>query len=174
MISTALALALSLQGATETAVAIKNDNPETWSVEYPRLIRPYVVRYRNCLGSSNRIVTGEANFERQHASDIPRCAETKAETKAGALEAMRGARTAISADELDVLFRNIGLIHVARGRDLDDQFKERMQRSAAAINTYEANRPKGLVIELRDASVVKSRAEVAGQSRNEESQNAQN
>ncbi|MEL7219629.1 MAG: hypothetical protein AAGK01_14525, partial [Pseudomonadota bacterium] len=68
MISTALALAmslpLSLQGATETAIAIKNDDPETWTVEYPRVIQPQVIAYRNCLGSSNRMVRGKADFEK--------------------------------------------------------------------------------------------------------------
>lgn len=174
MISTAIALAMSLQGATETAVAITNDNPETWSVEYPRVIRPYVVEYRRCLNIANRRVTGEANFEMQHRSDIPRCAEVKAENKANALEAMRGAKTAISAQEVEALFQNIGQIHIARGRDFDDQFMLLVKRSEQARADYEESRPKGLVIELHDASVVKSAAEVAGQRASEEAINAKN
>ncbi len=173
MISTAIALAMSLQGATETAIAIKNDNPETWVVEYPRIIRPYVVQYRTCLNVANRLVTGEPDFEIQHRADIPRCTEQEADAKASALEAMRGAKTAISAEEVDLLFRNIGLIHIARGRDLDDQFIQRLRGAERARDTYEENKPKGLVIEMRDASVVKSRAEVAGRTWNEETQNAQ-
>ncbi|MDJ0641554.1 MAG: hypothetical protein QNJ15_01945 [Erythrobacter sp.] len=163
MISTALALALSLpvtlQAANETAVAIKNDDPETWSVEYPRIIRPYVVKYRKCLNGANRRVTGEADFEMQHRTDIPRCAEIADETKAGALDAMQGARTRISADEVETLFRNIGRIHIARGRDLDDQFMQRMQAAARAQAAYEDTRPRGLVIEMQDASVVKARTD---------------
>lgn len=177
MISTALALSLSLplslQGAAETAVAIKNDDPETWSVEYPRLIRPYVVKYRTCLNVSNRMVTGQPDFEIQHQRDIPRCAETEAEAKANALTAMRGAKTAISAEEVNILFRNIGLIHVARGRDLDDQFIRRIRGAESARQTYEDNKREGLVIEMRDASVVKSAAEVAGQRANKEAIHAQ-
>ena len=176
MISTALALAMSLQGATESAVAIKNDNPETWSVEYPRIIRPYVVEYRKCLNAANRRVTGEADFEAQHRSDIPRCADISDETKSGAIEAMMGARTRISAQEVDVLFKNIGLIHIARGRDLDDQFMMRMRAAERAQTNYENTRPRGLVIEMQDASVVKAHTDAIAANSDEStgSQNAQN
>ncbi len=159
MILSSLALAISLQSAGETLVAIKNDDPESWSVEYPRIIRPFVVEYRNCLASSDRRVTGEANFEVQHAADVPRCETLGEQAKARANEAMRGSKTAIGAQEVDQLFRNIGLIHVARGRDLDDQFRQRMIASENAVTEYENERPRGLVLELRDASVVKARTD---------------
>lgn len=153
MILTTLALSmslpLSLQGVGETAVAIENDNPETWTVEYPRLIRPFVVEYRTCLNAANRRVTGSADFEAQHRSDIPRCAEERAELIAKSNAEMADAKTRISPQEVDTLFRNIGLIHIERGRDLDDQFRQRMEAAQAARDTYEANRPEGLVIERR-------------------------
>jgi hypothetical protein len=41
-----LAPSLALQSVGEAVVAVKNDNPETWSVEYPRLIQPFVAHYR--------------------------------------------------------------------------------------------------------------------------------
>ncbi len=159
MLLSSLALVISLQATGETAVAIKNDDPETWSVEYPRLIRPFVVQYRTCLNTADRRVTGEANFEVQHAGDLPRCADLGVKLKAQANESMVGSKTAIGPEEVDQLFRNIGLIHVARGRDLDDQFRQRLSGAEAATSQYNDEKPRGLVLELRDASVVKARTD---------------
>lgn len=159
MLLASLSLLASLQGASDSAVAIKNDNPETWTVEYPRLIRPFVVEYRKCLNVSDRRVTGSADFEMQHRSDVPRCEKAAEKAKAQSNEAMRGAKTALSPAEVDQLFGDIGLIHIARGRDLDDQFRQRVAAAAAAKERYEETRPRGLVIELRDASVVKARTD---------------
>lgn len=147
---------LALQTAGETPVAIKNDNPETWSVEYPLLIQPQVAAYRRCLAVTNRRIAGKADFEAQHAGDVTRCAETRTKSIAEANAEMVGAKTTMAPEEVEQLFTNIGRIHVARGRDLDQQFISRLAGAEAAINNYEANRPKGLVIELRDASVVKA------------------
>jgi len=156
MITTALVLAMSLQGTAETVIAIKNDDPETWTVEYPRIIQPQVLTYRNCLGSSNRIVRGEADFEMQHQADIPRCSEVAMKAKAAANEAMVGAKTTITAKDLDQLFANIDRIHVARGRDLDNQFTLRLQRAQATQDEYKANRAEGLIL---DRSVAEANAE---------------
>ena len=156
-----LAPLMALQGASETAIAIRNDNPETWTVEYPRLIQPQVADYRRCLAVTNRKVTGTANFEAQHAADLPRCAEVRAKAMAEANGALAGAKTAMTPAEIEQLFTNIGRIHIARGADLDKQFNARMAGAAAASQTYETTRPKGLVIELRDASVVKARTDAS-------------
>jgi len=161
VIATLLAPLLALQATGEAVIAIKNDNPETWSVEYPRLIQPFVADYRRCLAVTNRRVSGVANFEAQHAADLPRCAEQRAKAIADSNAAMAGAKTAIGPAEVEQLFDNIGRIHVARGRDLDRQFTARMAGAEAANTSYEATRPKGLVIELRDASVVKARTDAS-------------
>jgi len=158
----AMSPALALQGAPASAKVIKNDNPETWSVEYPRLIQPMVLEYRTCLNVADRRVTGEANFEAQHRTDVPRCEKVKAKAIAEANAAMDGAKNAIGRGEVDQLFTNISLIHVARGRDLDDQFKQRMIAAQQVQEQYENERPRGLVLELFDASVVKSKAELQG------------
>ena len=153
----------ALQSAGDAAIAIKNDDPETWVVEYPRIIRPYVQDYRRCLNVSNRRVTGVADFEEQHRSDIPRCEEEREEAAASAMRVLDGAKTTMSSQEIATLFDNIGRIHVARGRDLDDQFKQRLTGADRAQDAYYAERErKGLVIEMRDASVVKSRMEIEG------------
>ena len=159
MIAVLLAPLLALQSAGEAAVAIKNDNPETWSVEYPRLIQAQVIDYRRCLAVTDRRIAGKADFESQHAADLARCAERRAAAIAEANAMLAGAKTAMTPQEVEQLFTNIGKIHVARGRDLDKQFTQRMAGAAAASEAYEAGRPKGLVIELRDASVVKARTD---------------
>ncbi len=150
---------MALQAAGETLVAVKNENPETWTVEYPRLIQPQVADYRRCLAVTDRRISGKADFEQQHAGDLARCTEARDKAVAEAKAAFVGAKTAMTPAEVEQLFAEVGRIHVARGRDLDRQFLARMAGAAAAKATYEANRPKGLVIELRDASVVKARTD---------------
>ena len=98
---TSLALVISLQGVGDTYIAIENEDPETWVVEYPRLIQPFVVEYRSCLNIANRKVTGAADFQMQHRADVPRCAEAAQKAKAGANAAMEGARTQISREQVD-------------------------------------------------------------------------
>ncbi|AOL93495.1 hypothetical protein [Porphyrobacter sp. LM 6] len=156
-----LAPLFALQSTGESAVAIKNDNPETWSVEYPRLIQPQVASYRRCLTVANRRIAGKADFESQHSGDLARCAALKAKAIAEANANLVGAKTTMAPEEVEQLFTNIGRIHVARGRDLDQQFTARLAGAAAASDAYEAGRPKGLVIELLDASVVKARTDAS-------------
>lgn len=159
IIAALFAPVLALQAAGQTFVEIKNDNPETWSVEYPRLIQPQVADYRRCLAVTNRIIAGKPDFEIQHAVDLTRCAERRAKAVSEANAALVGAKTTLSAAEVEAVFDTIGRIHVARGRDQDDQLRKRLAASAAANQTYQTTRPKGLVIELRDASVVKARTD---------------
>lgn len=161
MIAALIAPLLALQATGEAAVAVKNDNPETWSVEYPRLIQPQVADYRRCLAVTNRRIAGKADFAAQHSSDIMRCADRRTAAVTEANAALTGAKTTMTPTEVEHLFTNIGRIHVARGADLDNQFSSRMAGALAASDAYEAGRPKGLVIELRDASVVKARTDAA-------------
>ena len=63
---------IALQGVGQAPVAIENDAPETWTLEYPRLIQPFVADYRRCLAVQMRTVRGKADFEAQHRSDLPR------------------------------------------------------------------------------------------------------
>lgn len=168
-----LAPLLALQATGEAIVAIKNDNPETWTVEYPRLIQPYVTEYRRCLTVANRRIAGKADFEVQHTGDVTRCAEARAKAIAQSNADLAGAKTTLSPEEVDRLFDNIGKIHVARGRDLDQQFNSRLAGAEAASNSYEAERPKGLVIELRDASVVKARTDATAPAATEQDKDSQ-
>lgn len=163
-----LAPLLALQSTGEAALAVKNDNPETWTVEYPLLIKPYVADYRRCLAVTNRRIAGKADFESQHAGDVARCIAARTKAVADSNEVLAGAKTTLSPEEVDRLFDNIGKIHIARGRDLDQQFLMRLAGAEAAGEAYEANKPKGLVIELRDASVVKARTDATAPKANEQ------
>ena len=157
---------LSLQGVGDAVVAIENDTPETWTVEYPRLIQPYVADYRRCLVGQNRRVTGEADFERQHRADLPACeaAFDKALTASNAALAGRENYTDFTAQDVRDVFEHIGRIHIARGADLDNQFRLRLQRAARARAEYEDTKPPTLVLELLDASVVKARTDATAAS----------
>jgi hypothetical protein len=161
MIAAFVAPLIALQGMGEAAVAIRNDNPETWVVEYPRLIQPQVADYRRCLRVTDRRIAGKADFQSQHTADLARCAPVRVKAIAEANAAFIGAITVMTPDEVEQLFTNIGHIHVARGADLDKQFTSVMAGAQAASDAYEAGRPKGLVIELRDASVVKARTDAS-------------
>lgn len=161
MLAAFLTPMLALQAAGEAVVAIKNDAPETWTVEYPQLIQPFVQDYRRCLAVTNRKVTGKPDFEDQHRADLPRCAAMSdtAQAEANRVLANRGQASDFGPGEVRAIFDNIGRIHIARGADLDNQFRQRLTGAAARADDYEATRPKGLVIELRDASVVKARTD---------------
>lgn len=171
MLAALVAPLLALQSGGETLVAIRNDAPETWTVEYPRLIQPFVADYRRCLTIANRDFIGQPDFEVQHRADVPRCAKVSETAQADANRALanRGESAEFSPDDVRETFQHIGRIHVARGGDLDSQFRQRLAGAQAITDNYEATKPKGLVIELRDASVVKARTDanaarvVAGQ-----------
>lgn len=156
-----LAPMMMLQAAGEAPTAIENDAPETWTLEYPRLIQPFVEDYRRCLTGNMRWVTGDANFEEQHRSDVPRCDEQSQEAQAAATTALsaRGEYADFTADDVRQIFEHAGRIHIARGADLDSQFTYLMRTAQAAQDTYNEERPKGLVLELHDASVVKARTD---------------
>ena len=161
MLATLITAMIALQATGEVLVAVKNDDPETWTVEYPLLIKPQVASYRRCLAVTDRRIAGKADFEAQHAGDVTRCTKARETAITEANAALAGAKTTLSPEEVEHLFTNIGRIHVARGRDLDLQFNARMVGAQTAADAYEAGRPKGLVIELRDASVVKARTDAA-------------
>lgn len=178
-----LAPLLALQAAGASPVAVKNDAPETWTLEYPRIIQPYVADYRRCLTGQMRTVSGVANFEEQHRSDIDACRDqsVEAEKAANAVLAGRSDYADMTPSDVHEVFEHIGRIHIARGADLDNQFTYIQRSMQAARDQYEAEKPKGLVLELRDASVVKARtdataaaAEAAYQQREQEALDASN
>ena len=156
-----LAPLLALQSAGSAPLAIENDAPETWTLEYPRIIQPYVEDYRRCLTIRMRRVTGEADFEMQHRGDVEACEpeSTTAQSAAPASLSGRGDYSDYTATDIREIFEHIGRIHIARGADLDNQFTFALRSMLAAREEYDEDKPKGLVLELRDASVVKARTD---------------
>ena len=150
--------AIAMQAAGEVPLAIKNDTPDTWTLEYPRLIRPYVRDYYRCLNTANRIVRGEADFEEQHRMDPVRCAPIRNESiqKSVDLLTRRGRLDEFNQTDVAQTFDHLANIHIARGADLDNQFKSRIQAAQRAEETHDNTIRKELVIELADPSVVKS------------------
>lgn len=163
MISLSLILSpfIALQGVGQAPVAVANDAPETWTLEYPRVIQPFVEDYRRCLTRQTRRVTGQADFEQQHRRDVETCTEAFEEAQEGANRMLAGRAEYSDYSPADIreVFEHIGRIHVARGADLDNQFTFTLRSAQLAEEQYQAERPKGLVLELHDASVVKARTD---------------
>jgi len=151
----------ALQGVGQAPVAVANDAPETWTLEYPRIIQPFVEDYRRCLTGQMRRVTGKADFEVQHRRDVEACAEQFEQAQEGANRLLSGRSEYedYSPDDIREVFDHVGRIHVARGADLDNQFTFTMRSAELAEQQYQSDRPRGLVLELRDASVVKARTD---------------
>ena len=160
-LSLLIAPMIALQGVGQAPVAIENDAPETWTLEYPRLIQPFVEDYRRCLTGRMRRVTGEADFEVQHRADVPGCEEVSTEAQAAAVAtlASRSEYSDYTADDVREIFEHAGRIHIARGADLDQQFTFTLSRMQETREEYDESKPRGLVLELRDASVVKARTD---------------
>lgn len=152
---------LALQAAGQAPVAIKNDAPETWTLEYPRVIQPYIDDYRRCLTGRMRRITGEATMESQHRADLPACEKEFEEAQANSNRVIggRGEYAEYTPADIREVFEHIGRIHIARGADLDGQFSFIVRSMQAHDAEYTQERAKGLVLELRDASVVKARTD---------------
>lgn len=163
MITSALAFFMGLQATGQFPIAVINEDPETWTIEYPRLIQPFVADYRGCLSFTIRYVTGVPDFEAQHRSDVPRCADVRAKAVADSRSALADAKTRLDDEQIDQLFTAIGNIHIQRGRDLDEQFTLRIEAAERAEAEGPPPRPAPLVIDLPDPNVVKSREESLSQ-----------
>lgn len=160
-ISLILAPLMALQSVGSAPVAIENDAPETWTLEYPRVIQPYVADYRRCLTGQMRRVTGEANFETQHRSDVEKCTGDfeQAMEDPNRVLVGRGEYADLTPTDVREIFEHVGRIHIARGADLDNQFTYIQRMMRVHQEQYDNERPKGLVLELHDASVVKARTD---------------
>lgn len=167
MTSLALLIAplMALQSSSDLPVAIENDDPETWTIVYPRPLYRFVEDYRRCLTGQMRRVTGVADFEIQHRSDLVHCEIEFEKAVADGYQRLqqRGDFDDFDAQDVREIFEDIGRIHIARGADLDSQFTFAIQQSEAAQEEYEENKPRGLVLELHDASVVKARTDATAE-----------
>lgn len=131
-------LLLALQTTGETDVAVLPDDPETWVLEYPRIIEGDVDAYYGCLRSRNVYVgnTEGGVFEVQHREHVPMCAAQlqKSVKAANALLAKRKHYEAFTPERIAAVFKTIEYIHISRGRDLDDRLRLHLSDYA----TYDA------------------------------------
>jgi hypothetical protein len=130
-----------LQLAGQSVVAPKPDDPETWVLEYPILIKPYVDDYYGCLRSRGVTATGEelSVFETQHRAHLPLCANKLAKAKKEANEALEGrSRYAeYTPERIGAVFQTIDIIHVERGRDLDNRLRLHLAKHAEYDRAYQ-------------------------------------
>ena len=132
MLAAILALSLQAQVATaaEPAATPAPDptRPETWEIAYDIAVMPYLEDYRRCLNYGHRVARGVADFEAQHSSDLPRCADVLEESVEASNKALeRRGRTANMPPEMvERVFAHQGRIHVERGRNIDQQFKRQL------------------------------------------------
>lgn len=136
--SIAAALALTMQTTTGTPQVVAPDNPETWVTEYPIVIQPLVHDYRRCLNYADRRFGGEADFEMQHRSDLPRCAKLKSKLVQKSERAlMQGTWSELLEPErAGDVFDTVEYVHIARGRDFDQQLMLLYrQQQARVVNT---------------------------------------
>ncbi|MEM7779687.1 MAG: hypothetical protein AAF697_04745 [Pseudomonadota bacterium] len=153
---------LVLQAAGQQPMAVENDAPETWTLEYPLLIQPFVEDYRRCLTGQLREVSGVADFEDQHRSDLVACKDAfdEAQESSNRILAERGEYDDYKPSDIREVFEHVGRIHIARGADLDNQFSFTIRSIEANETEFKEERERrGLVLELRDASVVKARTD---------------
>lgn len=99
------------------------DKPAYWVTEYPLIIQPLVNDYRRCLNYADRRFRGVADFEQQHAEDLPRCEKVKQQLVAKSEEALRQGRWSevLEPERAGDVFRTVGQVHVERGRAFDRQ-----------------------------------------------------
>lgn len=142
MLSAALVSLLAMQAPAGAALP-DDGSPlirETWTLEYDISILPYIEDYKRCLNYGNRIAGGRADFEAQHRTDLPRCADVAEESIEAAAKALarRGLTAQYPPEQVADTFYRLGQIHVERGRFIDDRFKQRR----AVLAQYRASQSR--------------------------------
>lgn len=132
----ALTLAMSAQTVAQPVAAPQAadaSKAETWEIAYDIAMTPYIEDYRRCLNYGHRVASGVANFEEQHRSDLPRCADEREEAIEASNAALerRGRSDIMTPDLVARVFAHQGEIHIGRGRNIDQQFTRQ-------IASYEA------------------------------------
>lgn len=131
-------LLLALQTTGETAVAVLPDAPETWVLEYPRIIQDEIDAYYGCLKSRGVISPRKEKpiFEAQHREHIPKCSKQLENSLTNAKEILIGRKHYEDYDEakIAVAFETVGMIHVERGRQMDSRLDRYVDQHA----TYDA------------------------------------
>lgn len=130
-ILTAGAVLALAQQSSQNITALYPEERETWVLEYPAVIAPYVEDYYSCLKGGSYAIGSGRGFEVQYREDIPRCAD-----EAAGFEQESNQRLATSASGRDMapgdvarIFETVRGVHVARGRSLDQTIRTNLRSS---------------------------------------------
>ena len=132
------AIVMMLQASGQSVYAPKPEDPETWVLEYPVVIAPYIDDYYGCLKSRGHNVNADTDplFEEQHRAHIPLCMKQLEKAQAASNSALKG-KTSLKAytpERIAATFKTIDFIHVARGRDIDNRLRLHLDQ----YQTYDA------------------------------------
>lgn len=132
------AIVMMLQASGQTVVAPKPNDPETWILEYPVVIAPYINDYYGCLRSRGHSAPSQTDpvFEEQHRGHILLCTKQLENAVTASNAALKGKASAriYDPERVAATFKSIDFIHVARGRDLDNRLRLHLDQYA----TYDA------------------------------------
>ena len=112
---------------TDQSAGVEDDRGFVkWELSYHTAIRFHIGDYRRCLNYGNRIVRGEPDMEMQHRADVPRCRKARDEAIEASINTLRDREIKVmNEDDVREAFRVVGLIHIERGKNIDDQFVRR-------------------------------------------------
>ena len=147
ILSSIAAVLLVAQQAEDRVHAVYPDDPETWTLEYPSLIGPFVEDYYSCLKGGSYHIGDGRGFAEQYRLDIPRCAKLaqRLERRANERIAERGRGRETPPEAVSAIFDQVRSIHLARGRDLDRTIATRLGSNAGYREARKAGTPSECV-----------------------------
>ena len=134
-------LAMAMQAAGTTAIAIDPDDPQTWVLEYPLVIEEDIAEYTGCLRSQMLTAPGDKlpEFEAQHRLHIPLCSKQRAKAigRANSTLDRLGNYSEFTPDWVERTFQTIEVIHIERGRDIDNRLSLHVSEHARYNAAYQ-------------------------------------
>lgn len=122
-------------------IAAGPDVQETWVLEYPRIIQDEIDAYYGCLKSRGVVSPPQADpvFEDQHREHIPLCAKQLQKSLTSAKATLIGRKHYEEYDERKIAaaFETIGMIHIERGRKIDESLGRYLDQYATYDAAYE-------------------------------------
>jgi len=121
------------QQSSQNVTALYPEDRETWVLEYPAVIAPYVEDYYSCLKGGSYVIGSGRGFETQYRGDIPRCAKKAAGYEQDATKRLATSASGRNMAPGDVaqIFETVRRVHVARGRSLDQTIGTTLRSSNA-------------------------------------------
>ncbi len=162
-----VAMLLAMQEAGDLVTAPKPEDPETWVLEYPAVIAPYIDDYYGCLRSRGHTSSAveDPMFENQHRAHIPLCVKRleKAQAASNAVLDGRKGYAEYTPERIAATFKTIEFIHVARGRDIDNRLRLHLDQYATYDRAYQQTPEEAGRGQTRDATVPEASEEAKRQ-----------